>query len=230
VQRFWTAALVTPIAGGHGVQLDGKPVRLPSGAPLAAPTVGLASAIADEWAAAPAQFTWDHLPLTRLVGTAQERIAPDPAPVIEGIARYGGSDLLCYRADDRRLAERQAAAWDPLLEWAAHDLDAPLAVTTGLMPIPQPPRALDALTRAVAARCPFELAALGVVVPALGSLVLGLAALLGRLDAADALRLGTLDEAFQEEFWGFDAEADARRTRIAAEVTLALHAATLARP
>lgn len=230
MQRFWTAALVTPIAGGHGVQLDGKPVRLPSGTPLAAPTATLAHAIAAEWDAAPAQFTWDHLPLTRLVGTAQERIAPDPAPVVVGIADYGGSDLLCYRAEDGRLAERQEAAWNPVLAWAAQELDAPLATTTGLMPIPQPPHALQALTRAVAGRAPVELAALGLVVPAFGSLVLGLAALHGRLDAAEALRLATLDEAFQEEFWGFDAEAHARRTRIAAEVTLALHAASLARP
>jgi len=230
VQRFWTSALVSPIAGGHAVQLDGKPVRLPSGTPLAAPNLALAYAIAAEWDAAPTQFTWEHLPLTRLIGTAQERIAPDRAPVVQGIAGYGASDLICYRADDGRLAERQAAGWDPLLAWAAQHLDAPLAVTTGLMPIPQPPQALDALTRAVAGRCPVELAALGVVVPAFGSLVLGLAALLGRLDAAEAVRLATLDEAFQEEFWGFDAEADSRRTRIAAEVTLALYAATLARP
>ena len=38
-------------------------------------------------------------PLTRLAGTAQQRIAPDPAPTIDAIARYAESDLLCYRAE-----------------------------------------------------------------------------------------------------------------------------------
>jgi chaperone required for assembly of F1-ATPase len=229
MQRFWTAALVVPTAGGHGVMLDGKLVRLPGGGPLAAPTAALAAAMAAEWSAAPREFRFDDLPLTRLVGTAQERIAPDPAPVALAIAGYGGSDLLCYRAEDTRLAERQAAGWDPLLAWAATTLDATLRTTMGLMPITQPPAALAALARAVAARTPVELAALGIVVPALGSLVLGLAALTGRLDPTGAIALATLDERFQEEFWGTDAEAARRRVLIAAEVDGALRAAELAR-
>ena len=43
----------------------------------------------------------------------------------------------------------------------------------------------------------------------------------GRIDAAEAHRLAVLDETFQEEFWGTDAEAAARRERIAREVALA---------
>lgn len=230
MQRFWTATEVTRVEAGFAILLDTRPVRLPGGAPLAASTRALAAAIAAEWDAAPAKFGFDDLPITRLVGTAQDRIAPDSTPYVEGIARYGASDLLCYRATEPRLADRQAAAWNPLLAWAAQALDAALVVTTGVMPVAQPPDALAALARAVAARNPVELAALGVVVPALGSVVLGLAALHGRLDAAEALRLGLLDELFQAEFWGEDAEAAARRAAIAADVTAALRAAALARP
>jgi chaperone required for assembly of F1-ATPase len=65
------------------------------------------------------------------------------------------------------------------------------------------------------------LAALGIAVPALGSLVLGLALAEGWLDAATAHALGALDELYQTEVWGEDAEAAARRAAIAADVALA---------
>jgi chaperone required for assembly of F1-ATPase len=166
-------------------------------------------------------MSFADVPLTRLVGTAQERIAPDPEPTIAAIARYAETDLLCYRAEDSRLAAEQARHWDPLLDWAALQLDAPLRVTAGIMPVAQAPQALAALRRAVAAQGPVGLSALGVLVPGLGSLVLGLAVAQRRVDAAAAHELATLDERFQERFWGVDAEAAARRTRLAAEIALA---------
>jgi chaperone required for assembly of F1-ATPase len=223
MKRFWDRAAVDKGTGGYGVLLDGRPVRLPGGAPLAVGSERLAEAVAAEWGAAGGgakggEMSPDDVPLTRLAGTAQERIAPDPAPVAEGLAKYAETDLLCYRAEDPSLAALQAEGWQPLLDWAARRHDASLRVTAGLMPVAQPAEALASLRRAVGALPPLELAALGVLVPAFGSLVLGLAVVEGRLDAAEALRLATLDETFQEGFWGTDAEAAARRARIAAEV------------
>ena len=112
MKRFWDTAAATPApggAGGYAVTLDGRPVRLPGGAPLAVASLPLAEAIAEEWARAGGgakggEMTFADVPLTRLVGTAQERIAPDPEPTIAAIARYAETDLLCYRAEDRRLA------------------------------------------------------------------------------------------------------------------------------
>jgi chaperone required for assembly of F1-ATPase len=225
VKRFWDRAEVAEEEEGLAIRLDGRPVRLPGGAPLRVASRPLAEALAGEWQAAGGEkggeMSPESVPLTRLVGTAIERIAPDPAPTVDAIAAYGGSDLLCYRAEDPRLAEEQAAAWNPLLDWAALNLDAPLRVTAGIMPVPQEPEALSALRRAVAAQPPIALSALGVAVPALGSLVLGLALAAGRLDAEQAYGLATIDETFQERLWGQDAEAAARRERIAAEVALA---------
>jgi chaperone required for assembly of F1-ATPase len=234
VKRFWDKAEIAEAEGRFAVTLDGRPVRLPGGGPVDIPTRKLAEAVAAEWSAAGGakggEFSHEEVPLTRLVGTAQDRIAPDPAPTVAAIAKYAETDLLCYRADDRRLAERQAAAWDPQLSWAAQALDAPLRVTAGVMPVTQPAHALAALSAAVAAHSPLELSALGVVVPALGSLVLGLALAAGRIDAAEAHALATLDERFQEEFWGLDSEAEVRRERIAADVALAARLIALARP
>ena len=226
MKRFWEAAVAVPRPeGGHTVLLDGRPVRLPGGAVLSAASRSLAEAIAAEWQQAGGvmggAMTQEDVPLTRLLGTAQERIAPDPGPMIEGIAKYGETDLLCYRSEDRKLAARQAQQWQPLLDWAALALDAPLGVTQGLMPVAQRPQSLAALQAAVARHDAAGLAALGLAVPILGSLVLGLALTLGRLDADEVHRLAVLDEVFQEEFWGSDAEAEARRADRLVDLRLA---------
>jgi chaperone required for assembly of F1-ATPase len=226
MKRFWEAALAVPrLEGGYGVVLDGRPLRLPGGSILATENRPLAEAIAEEWDKAGGskggEMHQEDVPLTRILAAAQERIAPDPKPMVEGLTRYGETDLLCYRAEDHRLAARQAEAWQPVLEWAAQALDAPLRITQGLMPVFQPQDSLAALQAAVARHDAAGLAALGVAVPALGSLVLGLALSLGRLDAEEAHRLAIVDELYQEEFWGSDPETAARRTDRLNEVRLA---------
>ena len=226
MKRFWEAALAVPRhEGDYGVVLDGRPLRLPGGSILTTESRALAEAIAEEWhragGAKGGEMRQEDVPLTRILGAVQERIAPDPKPMVEGLAKYGETDLLCYRAVDHRLATRQAEAWNPLLEWAALALGAPLSITQGLMPMPQAPESLAALQAAVARHDATGLAALGVAVPALGSLVLGLALSLGRLDAEEAHRLAIVDEVFQEEFWGSDAETAARRAERLDDVKLA---------
>ncbi len=226
MKRFWSHAVAVPRPeGGHAVLLDGRPLRLPGGAPLATPCLALAEAIAAEWQAAGGEkggeMTMEAVPLTRLLGTAQDRVAPDPVAMVAGLAKFGETDLLCYRAADPSLAEIQAREWQPVLDWIAAAHDAPLRVTAGLMPVAQPPESLAALHAAVATHGVEELTALGLAVPSLGSLVLGLALSAGRLTAAEAHRLGTLDEDWQERRWGTDPEAEERRIRAAADVALA---------
>lgn len=226
MKRFWSHAVAVPRPeGGHAVLLDGRPLRLPGGAPLATDFAPLADAIAAEWEAAGGEkggeMSMEDVPLTRLLGTAQDRIAPDPSAMVAGLAKYAETDLLCYRAEDAALAERQAREWQPLLDWAAETHGAPLAITAGLMPVAQPAASLDSLRRAIATHGVEELAALGLAVPALGSLVLGLALSAGRLEGQEAHRLSVLDETHQEERWGADAEAAHRRARAAADIGLA---------
>ena len=227
MKRFWDRADIALVQGaaspGWQVMLDGRPVRVPGGAPLCLPTEMLAAAVAGEWQAAGGgnggKMSYADLPLTRIAGTGQERILGNPEPVILELAQYGQSDLLCYRAaEPPALAARQAELWQPWLDWAAARFGARLAVTTGIMHVPQEPQALAALAEAVAVLDPLALAGLGVVVPALGSLVLGLAVAAGEIDASAAVRLSELDELFQEAFWGADDLAVQRRGQIARDV------------
>ncbi len=233
MKRFWDRTEIVAEPGGYGVLLDGKPLRIPLGGVLLVPYAPLAEAIAAEWQAAGAEtreMEYSDVPLTRLAGTAQTRIVPDPAPSAAAIAAYGESDLLCYHAvAPQELVERQATAWTPLLDWARLELGAALTVTRGVIHVKQHPAALAALRRAVDAQGPWRLAGLGIVVPALGSLVLGLAVAYGRLDGSSAHELALVDETFQAELWGDDDLAVARRANIETDVLDAARFMALAR-
>ncbi len=233
MKRFWDRAEVVAEAAGFAVRLDGKPLRLPGGAALVVESPALAAALAAEWQAAGGarggEMGYADVPLTRLAGTLMERVAPDPAPVAAALAAYGESDLLCYRADAPEvLVRRQRERWQPWLDWAARELDAPLRVATGVMPLAQPAASLAALRARLARHSAPALTALGVAVPALGSLVLGLALAAGRIGAAEAAEAALLDELFQAELWGEDAAAAARRAELRAEVALAARFLALA--
>ncbi len=234
MRRFWETTAIEPAETGFAVLLDRRPVRLPGGAVLRVGPQRLALAIAAEWQAAGGgkggTMSFAKTPLTRLAGTAQERIAGDPWPTVDAIARYGETDLLCYRAGTPpELVQRQARHWQPWLDWVAAECAAPLRISIGVAPIRQHRSRIAALRKAVAAFDPYALAGLGLAVPALGSLVLGLALATGQLDATQAHRLGALDELFQAEKWGEDAEAAARRASIAADIALAARFIDLAR-
>ena len=233
MKRFWDEARIAAVDGGLTVLLDGRPVRLPGGGALRMEGAALAEALAAEWQAAGGtkghDFRPDEIALTRLVGTVQERVAPDPAAMVQGIAEYAAADLLCYRSDDARLAAIEALEWNPWLAWSATTLGAPLLISTGIIHVAQPEPSRGALRAAVAALDPYALTALANVVPPLGSLVLGLALVRGEIDGAEAWRISLVDELFQEELWGRDDEAMTRRGKIAAEIALAERMLALAR-
>ena len=230
MRRFWDNAALASTPGGQQLLLDDKPMRLPEG-PLIISPPALAVAICEEWQNAGQEFNHTtDLPLTQLHTTAAYRVARDRAGIVKSIAAYGETDLLCYRAvGPRPLRERQDQAWQPWLDWDALNLDAPLCVTAGVVHVPQPPSSIVALAKYVAQRSDQELAALGVVVPATGSLVLGLAMIEGALDAVQVHAIATVDEAFQAEFWGSDAEAADRDASLAAEIALVSRYLELAR-
>jgi len=165
MRRFWKEVALVAADGGHDVHLDGKPVRTPGRAPLTLPNPALAEAVAEEWRGVGETIDPRAMPLTGLANAAIDRIAPDPAAFAAGLAKYGESDLLCYRADHPlELQLRQAASWDPLLGWAQERYGAALIPTTGIVHVAQPAESVTALANAVAARSAFELAGLSPIV------------------------------------------------------------------
>lgn len=205
MKRFWNDVALVAGAQGHGIALDGKPVRTPGRVPLALPTPALAEAVAEEWRGVGDTIDPRAMPLTGLANAAIDRIAPDPAGFAAGLANYGESDLLCYRAEHPlELNLRQAASWDPLLDWARTRHGAALRVTTGIVHVAQDPQAVAALARALEARSPFELAPLSPIVTITGSLVAALALAERAADAETIWSAANLDEDWQVEHWGED--------------------------
>ena len=98
MKRFYDSVAVVAADAGYGIALDGKPVRTPAKTALAVPTRALADAIAAEWRAQGGEIDLAALPLTRLASTALDLVAPRRAEVAADVARYAGTDLVCYRA------------------------------------------------------------------------------------------------------------------------------------
>jgi chaperone required for assembly of F1-ATPase len=208
VKRFWKTAQAVAEQDGWGVRLDDKPLRTPAKALLQVPTGALAQAIAQEWASAEAHVQPRAMPLTGLANVAIDRAARDRASFAGDIAKYAEADLACYRADGpRTLVQRQSESWDQLLAWARRRYDVDFVVTTGILHVDQPPATVDRLAHEVAALDAFRLAGLSPLVTVGGSLIAGLALLEGALTAVEAWEAVSIDERWQLEKWGADAEA-----------------------
>lgn len=209
-KRFWKEATVVAVDGGFTVHLDARPVRTPLKSALIVPTERLAHAIAAEWDAQEGVINPLSMPHTRSANSAIDKVAPQHAAVAQMLADYGDSDLLCYRAPaPTELIERQALHWDPLLDWAETRLGARLHTTTGVIHVPQPPKALARLSAQVHALDAFALTGFHDLVSLSGSLVLGFAAMLDQRPVDEIWQLSRLDEDWQTELWGVDDEAAA---------------------
>lgn len=207
MKRFYRQAAAD---AANRILLDGRPVKTPSRRELAAPTASLAAAIADEWNAQGDKIDPRAMPLTGLANAALDRVAPDAPAFAAGLASYGESDLLCYRAEGPApLVARQAEHWDPILAWARQRFDVAFEVTSGVIHVGQPRATVERLHEAVASRDPFELAGLSPLVTVSGSLLIALGLAEGALGLDEAWAAATLDEQWQAEQWGQDDEAAA---------------------
>lgn len=228
-RRFYRSASAGITPEGFAVLLDGRPVRTPAGHPLRVPGRDLAEALAAEWDAQGDTIRPSTMPLTQLVSTAIDRVGPERPTIHRFLLAYAGTDLLCYRNDhpaDLRL--RQERHWQPLLDWAAEALNAPLQVTAGLLAVSQPAEALAALSARLEAQDVWRLTAIQSVTAATGSLLVAFALAEGRIDATTAWAVSLLDETYQIERWGEDAEATARRTTLEADIAAAARLLALA--
>lgn len=222
MKRVYRKVETRAVEGGWGVTLDGRKLRTPARRELVLPTAALAQAIADEWDAQQVDIQPSTMPLFRLAATALDRTARQRDLVVHDAANYAGTDLVCYRADrPPALAARQQAVWQPLIDWARMRYDAALAVTAGILPTRQSDATLHAFAAAVAAQDDFRLTALHTLTAACGSLVIALALMEGRLGPEEAFAASQLDETFQIEAWGADAEAAERRRALAADIAAA---------
>lgn len=211
-KRFYKDVGLGATLGGFAILLDGRPVKTPAKSELVLPRDGLATAVAEEWAGQGMHIDPGSMPLTKLCNTAIDRVRGREAEIADEITRYAGSDLVCYRAErPSRLVEQQSAAWDPILAWAKETLSATFVLARGLMPVTQPAESLTRVRAALEGFDCFGLCALHNMTTLTGSALMALAHARGARTLTEIWAAAHVDEEFQIEAWGSDAEAMARR-------------------
>jgi chaperone required for assembly of F1-ATPase len=194
------------------VLLDGRPIKTPLKKSFELPTRLLAEAVAAEWEAQAQKIDPRTMLLTKLANTSIDRVAPHRARIIAEIVQFASSDVVCYRAEaPEHLIERQALHWDSVLRWATDYLGASLAVTRGIVHIPQPEAGLEAVRRHLAQQSDWALTAIHNITTMLGSALLAAMIADRKITADAAWAAAHVDEDWQIEQWGADEEASARR-------------------
>jgi len=220
-RRFYREAAAGPVDGGHGVLLDGRPVRTPQGLRMVLPTAALGALVAAEWESQGERIAIGDMPATRLAFTTLDAAANARAALADDVARWAGSDALCYFADrPDALVERELLHWGPVIDWAQTALELQLVRVTGVVHQPQPPETIAKVRALAAALDDFRLTGLAMAASLFGSAILALALERGELTGEAAFALSRLDEAFQEELWGVDAEAAERTARMGTEALM----------
>lgn len=229
-KRFYTDVTLEEEADGTlVVALDGRRARTPGRHVLGADSRALAEAIAEEWAGQGEEIDLGAMPLTRLQGFALDGGEAGKAAWAGTVLAFAGSDLLCYRAPDPALAKRQADEWQPWLDRLGEALGGTFAVTEGIVAVEQPAEVLGALSARLSAMAPGSVFAIKLMAEILGSAVLALGVAETPAAAEAAYEAARLDERFQEEQWGVDAEAAARDARIREEFSAIVRFLTLGR-
>jgi chaperone required for assembly of F1-ATPase len=207
--------------GGFVVRLDARDLRGPKGGAVVLPTQALAQIVAEEWAGQGETLELAKMHATRLANTAIEQVPKAREATAQSIASYAASDLVCYFATEPAgLMERQIRAWEPLLIRAAADLDLRFVRAAGIVHRAQPPETLERVKALALELDDFALTGLAFGAALYGSAVLALAAQRGWLSGDAAFDASRLDEAWQEEQWGVDAEAAERTERLRGEAQM----------
>jgi chaperone required for assembly of F1-ATPase len=214
MKRFYARATTD----GARLLLDGKPAKTRAGNMLEAPTPALAAAIAEEWDKQGERINLAAMPLTKHASTAIDLAERDGARWRGAILVYVVADLLCYRAEaPEALTERQALAWDPILDWARDTIGIGLIATRGVSHVGQPAIAVRAAEAMLECADAHALTGMRTAADATGSAVIALALWKQAFDAERLFAASRVDENFQAERWGVDNEASARADSLRAE-------------
>jgi chaperone required for assembly of F1-ATPase len=210
-KRFYAEASVGESDDGFTVMLDGKPIKTPSGRTVIVPVRSLAETIAAEWNAQGEFIEPLTMPVTRFANSVVQGVVDNAPAVVDDVAKYFVSDLLCYRAGHPEgLVAREAEHWDPILFWAAETLGAHFMLAEGVMHVRQPESAIAAARGALPAD-PWAIAALHVITTLTGSALLALALFHGVISPDQAWAAAHVDEDWNAEKWGIDEEVATRK-------------------
>ena len=230
MKRFYKEVTVAPDGDHWRVLLDGRGIKTPGKRAQLVPTRALAEAMAAEWAGQGEELDPARFMLRDMADYTIDAIAENRADALTSLLPYAETDTLCYRAEpDEALYARQIDVWEPLLLAAERRWDVHFERVSGIVHRPQPAATLARFAAVLEAESAFTLAALRALSSLSCSLVIGLLALEPGADAEALWNAANLEEDWQAELWGKDAEAEARQERRFADFQAAIRFAGLAR-
>jgi chaperone required for assembly of F1-ATPase len=215
--------------GGWRVLLDGRGIKTAAGNQQIVPSRPLAEALAREWEGQGETIDPTGFKFRDLADYAIDVISGEREEVLAALVAYAETDTLCYRADpDEPLHRRQIELWEPVVRAAEQRFDVHFTRISGIIHKPQPPATLERLRALLATHDPFTLAALRVLASLSASLTVALLAIVPDADTQALWAAASLEEEWQADLWGRDAEAEERRERRAADFASAVEFARLA--
>ncbi len=208
IKRFYKTATVVCENSAYEIHLDDNVLRTPQKTIVASPHRAWCTALAKEWNAQGEHIDPSRMPLTRIMNSALDQVANNRDHVVEELTAFARTDQIYHEAEQPDvLVTHQRESWQPVRDWAAHDLDVELVVARGVIAARQPDQSIASVRRHVAKHDNMQLAALHMATKLCGSVVLALALSAGRISGEEAWGLSRIDETWQIDNWGEDEEA-----------------------
>ncbi len=217
-KRFYKKVDIAELETGWGVSLDGRTLKTPGKQALIVRSAHLAQLIAREWDEQIDTIKPETMPVTRLANVSIELAPHNRDKLVGEVRRYAGTDLLSYRSESPLdLKERQAAEWDPVMDWAK-SRGVNLKTTDAVLAIEQDKVSLDKVANYASQLDDTDLTLMVHLTAVFGSAVLAMATMEKHLSGLQAFDLSRLDNLYQIEQWGEDEEAAEIAAALKAEV------------
>ena len=213
MDRFYKRADIRCSNDIYALELDGRIARTRAGNILGTQKKSLANKVAQEWNDQGEKINLANMPYTGLLSTIIDLGEKEQEIWRARILDYLNADLLCYRVDaPAKLVALQTEKWDPPLAMLAAR-GVILKVTNGISHIAQPRQTVDHASALLAEIDCMALLPLRIITEILGSAGLAICVYTEDITPSDAFALSRVDEEFQIEAWGHDAEAAERVNR-----------------
>ncbi len=209
-------------AEGFALLTNGKLLKTPLGNNIILPNQKLADAVAAEWAGQGSVLKKEQMPLTQIACIAMDMARKKRAELVEDILSYTDTDLVCYRTGETpELLAIQNEQLNPIIAWAKERFSIELTVTSGIMPVAQHPENKQRISDQLAIYNEWQLAVFASAAKTLSSVILSLAFVEKFINAEKAFNLSHLEETFETEKWGEDAEKETRLNKLKQEIIVA---------
>ena len=131
--------------------------------------------------------------------------------IINNLLKFAVTDMLLFWGTDEKLQQRQEKEWAPVLTWAREEFGGKYKTTQSLEVQNENLDSGEGFKRFLEKLDDKQLAAFYLAALNMRSVLLASALVKGKINSEQAFSAAYLEELFQAEFWGKDAEAEAKR-------------------